>query len=209
MRAEEALQNEQKELSSWFERYAIDECVDPLLGEILFLQQFFTRRLTKTHYGLTKEPEVEIRPMPYQACVRIFAISGALNFTMLASIARLGIPSTFSVEQCQKYMKSLNLILIGLIRLRQYLVGATITAKNDVHRLCVERRIQALGEMFDKEISEMGTQKPAKYLRSRRWLEKWGSQLPNETRKSYNRCNFIKSIFAVKDPARLVRRASG
>jgi len=52
-------------------------------------------------------------------------------------------------------MKSLNLILIGLIRLRQYLVGATITAKNDVHRLCVERRIQVLGEMFDKEISEM------------------------------------------------------
>lgn len=52
-------------------------------------------------------------------------------------------------------MKSLNLILIGLIRLRQYLVGATITAKNDVHRLCVEPRIQALGEMFDKEISEM------------------------------------------------------
>lgn len=96
-RAEEVQQNEQKELRSWFERYAIDECVDPLLGEILFLQQFFTRRMTKTHYGLAKEPEVEIPPMPYQACVRIFAISGAVNFTMLASIAPLAVPKVHEV----------------------------------------------------------------------------------------------------------------
>ena len=67
-RAEEARQNEQKELCSWFERYTIDECVDPLLGEILFLQQFFTTSMTKTHYGLAKEPDVEIPQMPYKAC---------------------------------------------------------------------------------------------------------------------------------------------
>ena len=92
---------------------------------------------------------------PAKACVRIFAISGAVNFTMLASIPRLGVPSKLSLEQCQKYMKSLNLIVIGLIRLRQYLVSATITTKSDVSRLCVDPRIQSLGEMFDEEISQM------------------------------------------------------
>ncbi|HXI24036.1 MAG TPA: hypothetical protein VNG71_09175 [Pyrinomonadaceae bacterium] len=153
-RNEERATQHKEEIREWFENYAIDQCVDPLLTEILFLQDFLLRAAAARQFH-TSANEASTPTPPYDACIRIFVMTGAANFPMLLSLPRAGFATSMNEETCQKFMKHLNYIRLCLIRLRQYLISTEIINKSDVHNLCNVPRIQKLAEALDQQIDEM------------------------------------------------------
>ena len=157
-RREEREARDKEQLQQWFEKYAIEECVDPLLAEVLFLQEFLVRKASESQFGIGATDPNPPAP-PYEAYIRIFVITGAANFPMLSNLARTGLATTLNIETCQKYMQYLNFIRVGLIRLRQYLITTEIKNKRDIHDLCNVSRIQKLADLFDQQIDAMLTGK--------------------------------------------------
>jgi hypothetical protein len=49
-RREEREARDKEQLQQWFEKYAIEECVDPLLAEVLFLQEFLVRKAAESQF---------------------------------------------------------------------------------------------------------------------------------------------------------------
>jgi hypothetical protein len=157
-RREERQYRDKEQLQQWFEKYAIEECIDPLLAEILYLQEFLVAKACEFQF---KTPTIHTnRPAPpYEAYTRIFVITGAANFPMLSNLSRTTLIGALKVETGQKYMQHLNLIRVLLIRLRQYLITIEIKNKRDIHNLCNIPRIQKLAEAFDQQIDELLTGK--------------------------------------------------
>ncbi|HSK70741.1 MAG TPA: hypothetical protein VK892_03530 [Pyrinomonadaceae bacterium] len=151
--ASERKHKEKENLRSWFEDYAINRCIDPLSAEILFIQNLFVQVASKKRTRV--ELKIEIPPIPFDACVRLFNLTGATGFPYLLHMARQALTYDIDEKECQKYTQFLNGILIGLLKLKQILLDIEIKQKSDLYEICNNPLVRQGGEFLDNSISNM------------------------------------------------------
>ena len=101
------------------------------------------------------EPKVEISPIPFDACVRLFNLTGATGFPYLLHMARQALSYEIDEAECQKYTRFLNGILIGLLKLKQVLLDIEIKQKSDLYDVCNNPLVRTGGEFLDNSIANM------------------------------------------------------
>lgn len=144
---------EKENLRVWFEDYAVNKSIDPLSAEILFIQNLFVQIAAK---GKTKiEPNIEMPPIPFDACVRLFNLTGTMMFPFLLHMSRQALSYNIDEAKCQKYTQFLNGILIGLLRLKQIFLTLELNRKSDLYKVCSNTMVQKGGEFLDKSITDM------------------------------------------------------
>jgi hypothetical protein len=153
---EEELKNtrdakEKEDLQAWFEEFSINKCIDPLLTEVLSLQALLGHLIFKSR---NKDiPEFSVPPPPLDACVRLFTLTGAVRFIQLVTVLRNAVSYHLTDEQRQSYNQSLSVVLISLLRLKQYFLDTRLQHKTEVYKLCNDSRIKSVAGLLDKSIA--------------------------------------------------------
>jgi len=147
---------EQETLKAWFEDFAITNCIDPLLLEILRLQDITIRSSLKVMGNV----EIEVSPVPTEAFGKLFTLTGSIQFSTLSNALRLAPAGGLAKDECQEYVNRLNTLFLYLVRLKQYLLTTDISAKSDIYNICNIDRIRTIGESIDELINEILKREP-------------------------------------------------
>ena len=136
----------------WFEDYAINKCLDPLITEILFIKLLIDQ--AEIEQATKVKQERSIPPMPIDACARFFTLTG-LNLTILLNIGRSAFSITIQSIQHKELVPYLNEVLYHLIMLKRLMLNIELKSKTDIHKICASELVKTQAESVEKCINKM------------------------------------------------------
>lgn len=144
---------EQEQLNLWFEDYAINKCLDPLITEILFIKLLIDQAVIEDETKVKQERSIP--PMTIDACARFFTLTGVLNLPILLNVGRSASSMKIQSLQHKELVPYLNEILFHLIMLKRLMLSIELKSKTDIHKVCASELVKTQAESVEKCIYKM------------------------------------------------------